>query len=477
MSSHPCKPHCFCQQSATLVPTADFGLVYECHYTDTTVWNYYPVDCQKLAGTFWSNVAPPTSNWERPQTGQEGSGLTSPSPTTAGVTASVPPLSSSNKTTTNTNDQPRATTPPWICGFHFHARDWATFAERFFQASLKSVQKRVASNVYYSQHYREVAKNFPEEHYAVVLMARTASCSAQLASVAHWLGWEAALDFPKLFGVAPNCFCNRPMTVCSLRPSMNPPTYFCHQRQKTNIGGCSRFLGQKTRSLRQPRQPCHPLDVGEPQSPIKQQKRAAAHHSNRPPSGSPEAQSQSTIKMWNYATTSVVTKKLFDRDGEDFEEEEIPISGETRKQSQPMDPSSEGMSGQGTTEQGSEPDVSGLDDLQQKLILGLETLAQQSQRRAELSVIRKEALEEHHKSKSALEIWKGSVERLKAQIEIQHQLGYNNPDLTCVACREGPIDYAMIPCFHMAMCSACICELKVCVLCKAAIKSVQRVYW
>ena len=475
MSSHPCRPHCFCQQSATLVPTADFGLVYECHYTDTTVWNYYPVDSQKVAGTFWSNVAPPTSNCttrERPQTGQGGSGLSS-LPTTAAATATVPPLSSSS--TNDTNDQLRATTPPRICGFHFHARDWVTFAERFFQASIKSVQKNVASNVYYSQHYREVAQDFPGEHYAVALMARAASCLAQLASVAHWLGWEAALDFPKLFGDAPNCFCNRPMTLCSLRHStQSSPTYFCHQRQKTNIGGCSRFLEQKTRSLRQPLQPCHPLDVGILQTPTRLRRRAAAHHSQRSSSGFPVA--QSAIKVWNCTTKSGITDKLVDRDGEDGGEEDA-ISKETPKQSQSRDLSSEGLSGQGTTEQATEPDASGSDDLQQKLILGMETLAQQSQRRVARSAVRKEVLEEYHKSKNALEIWTGSVERLKAQIETQEQLGYNNPDLTCVACREGPIDYAMIPCFHMAMCSACICELKECVLCKTAIRSVQRVYW
>ncbi|KAG0056524.1 hypothetical protein BGZ83_004547 [Gryganskiella cystojenkinii] len=346
----------------------------------------------------------------------------------------------------------------------------------FDKQVFESPKTEALSSVYYSQHYQDLAKNYPELHYQVVLKARTSACEAQLASVTQWLGWEAAMGYPTLVaGEPPNCFCNRPMVLCTMRystfeSSSSPsslPTYYCEERLKTNTKGCTRFLAVKTtRPLRQLAQPYHAI-VADLVQRIHEEPQAQIETATTDGVVSLSAVQSTRLEPNDRTLTRelVVIESDEDRDC-DFDVGVASRDGEEQVQDLQLSSTSSSTSSDDND-----------DDLEAGLTSRLQKLTQQDQARIERQAAKMKAKEEYLKSQDAIEVWTGSRDRLQAQIESQEQLGLHNLELKCLACREGAIEYAVAPCYHMAMCSNCICSLKDCILCSVKIHGVQRVFW
>ncbi|KAG0332312.1 hypothetical protein BG004_001312 [Podila humilis] len=79
--------------------------------------------------------------------------------------------------------------------------------------------------------------------------------------------------------------------------------------------------------------------------------------------------------------------------------------------------------------------------------------------------------------RSANEVFRDSISRLRARTKTMRHEGMDNPQLKCRSCKEGVLDRVTLPCFHLAMCDRCSDVSKDCVVCHQPIQGMQRVYW
>ncbi|KAF9918152.1 hypothetical protein BX616_010106 [Lobosporangium transversale] len=386
-----------------------------------------------------------------------------------------------------------------VCGFHMHASIWEAFKDLAWdptrdnrQHSLSSEKKALAllqrDRVCARKHHGLVFKH-RDMHDQLIRMAEETKCDAHAQTIGRWTHWREKVCYRRSSpsGGAPACFCGRPMKCSLSHPGGHDSaiSYFCAYRLEDGKRGCSRVLNAGKWLRWQPLDPIHTL---------------ASHHNAQPGDDIKKEVTVSIEADKESNSEDELDRPLHDNDSlnvgdpmkqESESEQESDDGGEGWDQPanhesfapctlKPLAlPAGLIYDGTGCIERINAPRMKAslpIHTFDQSM--ALDALVKQLEDRSDSLVTGDTiTLDELKQLELRLKRWQDSCGRLQDYSRGLHEDGLDNPTLTCRVCKEGILQRAVAPCFHLAMCDRCIRNHTHCVVCHTKIESTPRIYW
>ncbi|KAF9585704.1 hypothetical protein BGW38_001151 [Lunasporangiospora selenospora] len=422
-----------------------------------------------------------------------------------------------------------------ICGFHMHSRDWIKFINLIWNPELARTTDSILAATsdegfglgvweqsrLLAERHQDIVRKHPSVYLSIILLANACQCRAQLASVARWLELESVLEFPELIGKPPRCFCGKDMVLRSAYHDLKPTTvYACAD---SRLGGCSRVLEARTLRLLPPSESLHTL------ADFASQKHTAPEQDKGKGPWDPSSYLSHDGNERNPPTPCFGDRKAMagassSRSESDYDDShpEDPVDGREGAHSANSAKSSEDdlVSEQlKVTPNAALPLPPGLIRVNERVVRAAVTRNTLLDKREEDSmqntlqhnghgsgseahdiapvrehpmtqlaaeldqfnrgvIPRRRAVEAQiQELEGRLAVWQESAERLEKYATELQECGFDNPKLTCRACKTGTLAHAIVPCYHLVMCDACLKTHRLCIVCKAPIQQLQRVFW